>query len=74
MYAKNKEINPVNPNQLVGRGRRKKMENIENACDLCIYRLCFEWAGLKKENRKEVFLFLQFLQKLRTISDNLPKI
>ena len=50
------------------------MESVENACDLCVYRLCFEWAGLKKENRKEVFLFLQFLQKLKTISDNLPKI
>ena len=49
------------------------MENIENACDLCIYRLCFEWAGLKKENKMEVFLFLQFLQKLRTISASLPK-
>ena len=26
IYAKNKEINPVNPNQLVGRGRRKNYE------------------------------------------------
>ena len=35
----------------------------KDKCDLCMFRLCFAWAGLPQEKRQQVIDFMEFLQK-----------
>ena len=34
----------------------------KDKCDMCMYRVCFEWAGLAKEDRQKVIEFMTYLQ------------
>ena len=42
------------------------MKEITSACDVCVYKLCFDWVGLEVKRREEILSFIKFLDEMET--------